>query len=109
MFTTVSEDRFRNIARVMVSEGSAPPWFAETEYIAWHGETKNLEHVPGTRITDVLLIDDYEGYIHTGQESQWMQIGHFGHPYPETDTGFAVVMHLIEERLGVTDPVNNSV
>jgi hypothetical protein len=28
MFTAISEPRFRNIARTLVGEGSAPDWFA---------------------------------------------------------------------------------
>lgn len=47
MFTTVKEDRFRKIARLLVDERVAPSWFAEMEYITWHGETKDLKFVPG--------------------------------------------------------------
>jgi hypothetical protein len=43
MFTTVNEDKFRQIARLLVEEGKAPAWFANIEYVNWQGETKNLE------------------------------------------------------------------
>lgn len=48
MFTTVKEDRFRSIARLLVNEGVAPEWFAQIEFIYWQGETKDLRFIPDT-------------------------------------------------------------
>lgn len=42
IFTSVNEERFRSIARLLTTEGYAPSWFADIEYITWSGETKNL-------------------------------------------------------------------
>lgn len=56
MFTTVKEDRFRTIARLLVDEGVAPDWFSDVEYITWHGETKDLRFVPGVPPHQLSLI-----------------------------------------------------
>jgi len=39
MFTTVKEEKFREIARLLVFENKAPEWFPEIEYINWEGKT----------------------------------------------------------------------
>jgi hypothetical protein len=45
IFTSVNEERFRTIANLLTTEGYAPNWFADIEYITWTGETKNLNFV----------------------------------------------------------------
>lgn len=98
IFTTVNEDKFRQIARLLVKENFAPPWFEDIEYIKWHGSTKNLEFVPNSKPEDIVLVDDYEHYIHQGQESQWVQIEQFDYPYLETVDGFLKVLEILESR-----------
>jgi len=46
----------------------------------------------------ILLVDDYEHYIHRGQESQWVQIEQFDYPYLETVDGFLKVLEILENR-----------
>jgi hypothetical protein len=98
MFTTVKEDRFRTIARLLVDEGVAPDWFSYVEYITWHGETKDLRFVPGVPPNQVLLVDDFEKYVHPGQEAQWLQIEYFDYPYSSTDNGLAKMLQVLEAR-----------
>ena len=100
MFTTVKEPRFRDIAVLLVKEGAAPDWFAQIEYITWHGETKDLSFVPGAVMDDVLLVDDFERYVHPGQESRWLQIEYFDYPYEATDTGLNKMLALLEQHAG---------
>lgn len=99
MFTTVKEERFRKIARLLVDERVAPEWFADVEYITWHGETKDLQFVPGARPHQVLLVDDFEKYVHPGQEAQWLQIDCFDYPYSSTDTGLAKMLDALAARI----------
>jgi len=99
MFTTVKEDRFRKIARLLVDERVAPSWFAEMEYITWHGETKDLNFVPGVHPQHVLLVDDFEKYVHPGQEAQWLQIEYFDYPYGSEDRGLAKMLGILAERV----------
>jgi hypothetical protein len=99
MFTTVKEERFRNIARLLVEERIAPSWFAEMEYITWHGATKDLQFVPGVSPHQVLLVDDFEKYVHPGQEAQWLEIEHFDHPYSSADTGLAKMLATLAARI----------
>ncbi|MFZ6759320.1 NIF family HAD-type phosphatase [Undibacterium sp. Ji50W] len=96
MFTTVREDKFRQIARLLVEENVAPEWFLDIEYINWQGETKNLEFVPAALVSDIVLVDDFEKYLHPGQEAQWMQIDYFDYPYPDDDTGLFKVLQKLE-------------
>lgn len=91
-FTTVKEDRFRDIARLLVDEGFAPAWFADVEYIRWQGHTKDLSFIEDAMPDQVLLVDDYEIYVHPGQESQWVRIGYFDAPYDEGDAAFHSVL-----------------
>ena len=88
MFTTVKEDKFRQIARLLVEENMAPAWFANIEYVNWQGETKNLEFVPDSVVSDIVLVDDFEIYVQPGQEAQWLQIRYFDFPYADDDRGW---------------------
>lgn len=99
MFTTVKEERFRKIACLLVDEKVAPTWFAGMEYIAWQGETKDLQFVPGVDPHQVLLVDDFEKYVHPGQEAQWLQVEHFDYPYSSEDRGLAEVFDALAARI----------
>jgi len=86
IYTAVSEERFRNIANLLVAEKTVPSWFSDIEYIEWDRVTKNLLFIPNIQsIEDAVLIDDYQAYVHPGQESRWIEIKQFEHPYLDTD------------------------
>jgi hypothetical protein len=101
IFTTVKEERFREIARLLVTEGVAPSWFATIEYVDWHGETKDLNFIRGASPDSVLLVDDFESYVHPGQESRWLRIDYFDYPYEESDRGLYKMTTLLERSAGV--------
>ncbi len=105
MFTTVNEERFRRIATLLVADGAAPAWFADIEYVAWEGETKDLTFIPGAAVGETLLVDDFEVYVHPGQESQWIEVDYFDAPYDEQDTGLARVLVALQQRLGRPDTI----
>lgn len=100
MFTTVGEERFRKIATLLVADAAAPAWFADIEYVTWSGKTKDLAWIPGADVDKTLLVDDFEIYVHPGQESQWVPVEYFDHPYDEQDTGLARVLVALQLRLG---------
>ena len=100
MFTTVKEEPFRNIARLLVEEGAVPPWFADVEYVTWEGKTKDLNFIPGAFARESLLVDDFEVYVHPGQESQLVKVDYFDYPYDESDTALVKVLSVLEQRLG---------
>lgn len=85
MFTTVSEERFRQIAQLLVSEGVAPEWFASMEYIHWCGHKKDLSFIPDAKIDSTVLVDDVAAYVADGQESHWVSIEQFASPSPDSD------------------------
>ncbi len=99
MFTTVDETVFRPIATLLVDDGYAPAWFAEIDYIARDGETKNLARIPDCLPEEALLVDDFDIYVHPGQESQWIPVPLFAAPYPADDTGLAVALEMILAKI----------
>ena len=86
MFTSVDEIRFRQIAKRLVEDGETPDWFAEIEYITWTGPIKDLTFVPDATPAKIVLVDDFERYIHPEQKSQWIAIDCFQSPYLPDDT-----------------------
>lgn len=85
IFTTVKGELFYKIATTLVSDGFAPDWFKEIEYVHWSGETKNLEFIKNVDPAQAVLVDDYGGYVCTEQKSRWIEISQFCHPYSEKD------------------------
>lgn len=106
MFTTVKEERFREIASLLVSEGTAPPWFANIEFVVWTGETKDISFIPGATVGECLLVDDFEGYLHPGQASRWIPVECFSHPYPADDKGLDEALREIRLRLFPPRPLH---
>jgi hypothetical protein len=100
MFTTVKEERFRQIATLLVEEGFAPAWFASIEYITWTGKTKDLSFVPCAELETTLLVDDFEEYVHQEQSAQWLKIDCFDYPYEQTDTGLFKMLDILAEIAG---------
>jgi NLI interacting factor-like phosphatase len=99
IFTSVNEERFRSIANLLTTEGYAPNWFADIEYITCGGETKNLIFVDGASPEEILLVDDYEKYVHPGQENQWIKVPYFDYPYSDDDLGLREVLRLLRIRV----------
>lgn len=99
IYTTVREVRFREIANALVHEKAAPEWFAGIEYIAWSGATKDLNFIPESSLETTVLLDDYAGYVHPGQEALWIPVKQFDHPYSEEDTELEVSLKIIQDRL----------
>lgn len=99
MYTTVSEARFRAIARLLVSEGAAPEWFTELEVVDWAGKTKDLALISDAALEDCLLVDDFEGYVHDGQRERWVKVVCFGHPYVTSDRELENTLHELRRRI----------
>jgi len=98
MFTTVPESLTRNIAGLLVREGSAPEWFTQLPYVQWSGKTKDLSYVC-PRLGAALLLDDHGPYVHPGQEQFWVEIPLFGSPYSDDDNGLKFAAEQLLERL----------
>jgi len=98
-FTTVTEARFRDIARLLVEENFAPPWFAELEYVVWNGEKKDLRFIENADPAEVVLIDDFERYVHPDQRQQWLEAEYFGPPYRADDEGLERLVTALQDRV----------
>jgi hypothetical protein len=99
IFTSVNEERFRQVASLLIAEGNAPTWFADIEYINWTGDTKDLKFVDGASPEEILLVDDYAKYVHPGQENQWIKVPDFDYPYSEDDLGLREVAEFLRMRV----------
>ncbi|MEZ8095521.1 NIF family HAD-type phosphatase [Photobacterium swingsii] len=97
MFTTVKEDKFRQIAQLLVSEGVTPAWFESMEYIDWNSHKKDLSFIPSCNIESAVLVDDVEAYVESGQEGQWLEIAQFSNPYPDSDVELLSMLRRLEE------------
>ena len=97
IFTTVKEDLFYEIAETLVNEGYVPAWFKEIEYVRWTGEKKDLKFIKNVDPAQVILIDDYIGYVCEEQKAQWIEISQFGHPYSDGDNELKSVLTKLKE------------
>ena len=114
VYTFISEIRFRQVARMLVNEGSAPGWFDALEYIDWDGKIKDLRRIPNADPARTVIVDDYEAYIHPQQRRQWVAIRAFEAPYPDDDRELRKISEILErmsarrigsvQRGGVTMP-----
>lgn len=98
IYTTVKEDLFRKIAQLLVSEGSAPTWFATIEYIKWSCPTKDLNQIQGASVAACVLVDDCNLYVHEGQAGQWLEVKQFASPYPEEDNELQAIFNALKQR-----------
>lgn len=80
IFTTVNEKRFREIAKRLVLEGTAPRWFSEIRHIKWVGEHKDLRFVDDD-ISNVIILDDYPPYIKQTQKHRLIQVNQYLEPH----------------------------
>lgn len=97
MYTYVSEGRFRQIARMLVNEGSAPGWFDALEYVDWDGKIKDLRRIANADPERTLIVDDYEPYIHPRQRRQWVAIDRFDAPYRQDDRELFRIRTILEK------------
>ena len=99
IYTTIREDMFRGIAKLLISEKKAPDWFEYIEYINWEGKIKDLSFIPNCEIEEALLVDDFYMYIHPEQKKQWVEIKQFEHPYASTDTELMKILNVLKEKI----------
>lgn len=95
IFTAVTDERFRQVARQLIDSKYAPAWFADIDYIAWDREVKDLRFIPNAHWQNILLVDDYPAYIHPAQIKNWIEILPFESPYLDSDTELMRVKTLI--------------
>jgi hypothetical protein len=63
------------------------------------GETKNLIFGDGASPEEILLVDDYEEYVHPGQDYQWIKVPYFDCLYLDDDLGLRGVLRLLRIRV----------
>jgi hypothetical protein len=81
LFTSVSKRIAYEVLDDLWQQGHIPKEFIDkVEYIEWEGEHKDLRYVPNTQYSEILLIDDDEGWIKPEQKTQWIAIGEYD-PY----------------------------
>ncbi len=98
IFTAVTDERFRQVARQLIDSKHAPVWFADIEYIVWDRNVKDLRFVPKAALDSILLVDDYPNYIHPDQLKNWIEILPFESPYLASDQELMRVKTLIASK-----------
>jgi|GEM_PF-279651 hypothetical protein len=100
LYTSVSEEKVREITARLVADGAVPPWFQEIDCIKWSGPKKDLAAIPDAPLERTVLIDDHEEYVVPEQRGQWLPIAWFAAPYPSDDTELDRVRRVLEEEWG---------
>ncbi len=98
MFTSVTEDRFRQIAKTLVDEDAVPVWFQHLEYVHWEGSIKNLTFISDCESSEALLVDDHADYVHPTQLEQFIRVEPFEPPFSDSDNGLAKVLDELAQR-----------
>ncbi len=100
IFTAVKEDRFRAIARTLVTDGLAPPWFFEIEYVRWSGRYKDLTPLMNEHRCPVVLVDDHADYVQPDQRQHWISIVPFDPRRPDAE--LSGVLTELQKRASAT-------
>jgi len=110
IYTSVYEEKFREIANMLVLSGEAPNWFATIEYIHWQGNTKKLRFISNALLNEILLLDDCEMVIHPDEMSQWLPIKCFDPNFSKKlvdetseDTELKHVIEKIDKRINAIE------
>ncbi|MCB2425402.1 NIF family HAD-type phosphatase [Methylophaga pinxianii] len=87
IFTSVREEKFKEIANTLVRENLVPDWFTKLRYINWVGEHKDLRFVDED-INKVIIVDDYPPYIKQTQKHRLIEISQYLEPYSHENPDF---------------------
>jgi len=98
MFTTVREERARELLQLIESEGCLPTGFAAAvAFVSYSGKTKDLSAAGEPESATVLLVDDQPSMVHPGQEANWIRIAEFMPPFDQEDHELERVAEVIRE------------
>lgn len=98
LYTCVSEDHVREIARELVAEQAVPPWFQDIEYVVWDRPYKDLKYVADATVEEILLVDDKRIFILPEQREQWVQIPSYMPPYADDDAELEILRERLLQR-----------
>lgn len=96
IYTTVSEEKYNEILSLLLKEQNVPEWFKDVDNIKWSGKYKDLKYV-SNEISNVFILDDYEGYIVPEQKSQWIEIKQYEYPYTDNDNELMNILKVIKK------------
>jgi hypothetical protein len=91
LFTAVPQDSALRVISELVDQGHAPKEVLDRlEYVEWDGEYKDLSYVPDAQLGQILLVDDFEGYVKPDQKRYWIPIERYD-PYLVVDDDEALM------------------
>ena len=101
LFTSVNKEYAYSIIFDLLKQGYIPQEFVDKmEYVQWKGNCKDLIYVSDAEPTEVLLIDDDEGFIKPEQKEQWIAIDEYDPYLVRNDRELSRIRLVLEERLG---------
>lgn len=102
LFTSVNKRLTYEVLDELLQQGDIPKQFIqEVEYIEWEGEHKDLRYVPDAQYSEILLIDDDEGWLKPEQKGQWIAIAEYD-PYlvQGEDRELERIRNILWQRVG---------
>jgi hypothetical protein len=83
---SVPEPQFREVARRLVAEASAPAWFADVEYALRHADSNEAPQLSHAEPPFTLLVGGPGSQADADHKSQWLAVPKY-EPSPDSDDG----------------------
>lgn len=100
LFTSVNKQLAFSIISELLEQDYIPQKFIDQmEYVEWQGTQKDLTYIPNAEPSEVLLIDDDEGFIKPEQKEQWIAIEAFDPYLEDKDQELGRMRRLLEAKL----------
>jgi len=95
LFTSVNKRLTYSIISELHKRDYIPQIFIDKmEYVEWEGNKKELTYISNAEPSEVLLIDDDEGFIKPEQKEQWIAIEAFDPYLEDKDQELIRIRHL---------------
>ena len=97
LFTSCNPVIIDKIQRLLVAEGTAPPWFVNLRILYSPDGVKDLERL-GHSLERVAILDD-QPTTPTEQRHRWVCVPQFQPPFSDCDDGLSVALKSLRELL----------
>lgn len=100
VYSTLSNNVIDEVLSNLSSDGEIPLWFLNCRRVPWQGGCKSIRDAEKSDENCIaMLVDDYEGYVCSGEEDYWIEVPTFSPPYRESGKVLQNVLQKIEAVL----------